>query len=163
LNKQLRSAGITFVFAAVLSAAAAAGETQASVNVGGANSCSSEGFNDPGLLGGPFQSFGTTLESLPAFTIEVIRPRTSSPGLVGSASTKSLAKTYFVQVLMWNPEVFPGNPNQWSNGLVVTVWPNGSATSASYGTANGIAVTSDTISGPNGGTFLKFPFEIDGL
>ena len=48
---------------------------------------------------------------------------------------------------MWNPTVFPANPEQWSNRLHVTLWSNGRVTARALGTQDGIEITGLTIDG----------------
>ena len=67
------------------------------------------------------------------------------------------------QVLMWNPDVFPTNPEQYSSGLRVSVWLDGSVTSASFGSKNGITIRVEMYTTPTGQSYLKFPFDIAGI
>jgi hypothetical protein len=75
---------------------------------------------------------------LPLLTIGS-HDRSSAAGL-GSVSSLAFrgqeVKSYRVQLLMWNPEDFPGNPKQSPNGM---------------------AVTHEVVHGPNGGQFLSSP------
>ena len=115
-------------------------------------------------VGGLMKAYGASLESFPTVPFEAPRVRhTGRGGLAGGALGQTPLKQLWVQVVMWNPETFPGNPNQWSNGLLVTIWPGGAVTSTAYGAANGMGLTHDQITGPDGKTYLQFPFSIDGL
>ena len=71
--------------------------------------------------------------------------------------------TYHVQVVMWNPVVFPENPEQWSQGLSVTVHPNNDVDLQSYGDPNGMAVSAELQIEPDGSRRLALPFTIEGL
>lgn len=70
---------------------------------------------------------------------------------------------FSVQTLMHNPLVFPGNPDQWSHRLEVTVRPGMLVSGTSFGTANGIHQTLATFDGGDGRLYMTFPFTIDGL
>lgn len=70
---------------------------------------------------------------------------------------------YHVEVVMWNPQVFPSNPEQNSNGLSVTVWANGDVTAVTYGQRDGMSISYEVVTQPNGVRTLRFPFSIDGL
>jgi hypothetical protein len=120
------------------------------------------------VVAGPMQAFGASMENPPTIALAAVAKhrRSGAAGLgvsVSGAFKGQTIKNYWVQVHMWNPEVFPGNPKQWSNGLFVTVWPGGVVTSTAYGVANGMALTHETFYGPNGGQYLRFPFLIDGF
>ncbi len=63
---------------------------------------------------------------------------------------------------MWNPTVFPANPEQYSMGLHVTMWSNGTATAEPYGTKDGIIIRMEVFE-QNGRRYVRFPFSIEGL
>jgi len=69
---------------------------------------------------------------------------------------------FYVQVVMYNPTVFPSNPSQWSYALHVVTQPNGSFTTDNYGTFNGIHISAQTFT-ENGHLRMRFPFTIDGM
>jgi hypothetical protein len=69
-----------------------------------------------------------------------------------------------VQVLMWNPTVFPGQPEQFSTGLLVQILPGGDVVTAPYGTpVGGIDIWAEVSINAQGQKVLRFPFSIDGL
>jgi hypothetical protein len=70
---------------------------------------------------------------------------------------------FAVQVLMWNPEVFPSNPEQNSYVMSVVVWANGAVQTALSGTRDNIDITSETFYGNDGTHYLRFPFVIHGF
>lgn len=75
----------------------------------------------------------------------------------------SLGELFTAQVVMWNPPIFPGNPEQWSQGVFVSIEPFGSrVVSRSYGTENGIQLEASTYEA-GGQRWLRFPFSIDGM
>jgi hypothetical protein len=72
-------------------------------------------------------------------------------------------ETYVAQVVMWNPGVFPQNPEQGSN-IVTFVIPTSGRIQAHYsGAQDGMDLQCETIMGADGKRYLSFPFTIDGL
>jgi hypothetical protein len=113
------------------------------------------GFTWTTQVGGIVASYPVLLDDIPSFAMPTIS------ALVGR---KARALEYWtVQVLMHNPEVFPSNPVQWSNGLELVVGPDGFVQARPYGTSNGIQVWVQTLQGPNGQHYYRFPFSIEGL
>jgi hypothetical protein len=70
---------------------------------------------------------------------------------------------FSMQTMMHNPLVFPGNPDQWSNRLRVTVLPGQVVVGQLYENLNGIHQSITTFTGPGGGHRMMFPFTIDGM
>jgi hypothetical protein len=70
--------------------------------------------------------------------------------------------SFSVQVLLWNPAVFPAQPEQYSHGLKVYVAPDGSISTRGYGTGTGISVWAETGVNANGQPVVRFPFLIPG-
>lgn len=70
---------------------------------------------------------------------------------------------FSVQVVMWNPEVFPGEPAQWSHGLYVRVNPHGGIETQPFGLPFGMEVWAETDIDADGNDIVRFPFSIDGL
>jgi len=72
--------------------------------------------------------------------------------------------SFAVQVLMWNPEVFPQLPEQHSPGLHVMLLPNGGVTSTQYGTdVGGLDVWHELDVNEQGQRVIRFPFSIPGF
>ena len=69
---------------------------------------------------------------------------------------------FTVQILMWNPTVFPTIPEQLCKGLHVTMWSDGTTTAERYGSKDGITIYMETYS-LNGKRHVRFPFSIDGF
>jgi hypothetical protein len=63
---------------------------------------------------------------------------------------------------MWNPEVFPANPEQHSQVMDVVVWANGAVSTNLSGTQDNIDIFSETFH-ENGAHYLRFPFTIYGF
>lgn len=68
-----------------------------------------------------------------------------------------------VQVVMWNPGVFPNQPEQFTAGLKVTVKPDGTVIARPYGPSIGMDIWAETGVDANGKPVIRFPFSIDGL
>ena len=62
MGSSVRKYALLGLAAALLGASASAGETQASLMIGGPGSSSSEGFNDPGLLADGVTEASATLD-----------------------------------------------------------------------------------------------------
>jgi len=87
---------------------------------------------------------------------------TDRPNLrVPLLTTGSLS--FSMQTLMYNPEAFPTNADQWSNRLRVTVLPGGLVQGQLLGNLNGIHQSLATFTDANGDLFMTFPFTIDGM
>ncbi len=75
-----------------------------------------------------------------------------------------LPQVFFAQVLMWNPQAFPGNPEQYTQGLAVTVMPNGRVFTVPYGTSDGgLELWAETEWNDQGQKVLRLPFSIPGF
>jgi hypothetical protein len=70
---------------------------------------------------------------------------------------------FAMETLMYNPQIFPNNPSQWSNRLRVTVLPGQVVTGQLQGTLNGIHQGLQTFTNPQGQVMMTFPFTIDGM
>lgn len=70
---------------------------------------------------------------------------------------------FFAQVVMWNPNGFPTNPEQWSRALATYVMPNGGLVTLPLGDKNGMDLGAALEQGTDGGYTLSFPFSIEGL
>jgi hypothetical protein len=89
-------------------------------------------------------SFPVTMASHPSFLLRMVPPVVS------------------VQVLMYNPQIFPGNPSQWSRTLTIVRGPDQALISSYSGTENGITIQAETFQ-QDGRTRVRFPFVIPGL
>jgi hypothetical protein len=75
---------------------------------------------------------------------------------------RSMPPALTVQVLMYNPLMFPNNDSQWSQPLTVFRNADYSMTYQYGGHVNGIFVTPELIQ-QNGTTRIRFPFTIQGM
>jgi DNA-binding beta-propeller fold protein YncE len=113
------------------------------------------GYTWPTHLEGIRTSYPVLVDSMPSFPI---------PLSTGSAfKARQLMDHFTVQVVMFNPEVFPENAEQWTNALEVWVWGDGRVTTRRFGQRDGMDLWLDTFTDPSGQRFYRFPFSIDGL
>jgi hypothetical protein len=71
--------------------------------------------------------------------------------------------TVWGQVVMYNPQVFPTNPSQWSKAVRVVMNPDDSISMDWFGTRNGITLRPTTFVNDNNETRVRFRFTIDGM
>ena len=120
-------------------------------------------FHKPGNIS---ESWNATLSS----HVFVIRSCTGSRTTRQSRSRsinrfqRTLHGHFAVQVLMWNPQVFPAQPEQYTAGLYVTIQPNGTVLTAPYGTDVGdMEVWHEIDTNAAGAQVIRFPFTIPGF
>ena len=121
-------------------------------------------------LSGISLSCPVTMADIPVFEIPVAAPNNNKKihRLAPPEKSKkirrspSLVSQFSVQVLMWNPVVFPGNPEQWTRVIQVSLWSNGTATARRLGTRDGMSISMDVFE-VDGTRYVRFPFAIDGL
>lgn len=68
-----------------------------------------------------------------------------------------------VEVHMWNPTMFPNNPQQWSQVVTIRGTPGGTNTVEYSGSSNGITIQCQFFSDANGVLRMRFPFQIVGM
>lgn len=73
-----------------------------------------------------------------------------------------LPSTFTVQIVMYNPLMFPTNPSQWSKALRVDKNINGGLTGTYSGTENGLGVRTHVFM-VNGQKRVNFPFTVEGM
>lgn len=73
-----------------------------------------------------------------------------------------LPRTFFVQVVMYNPTVFPQNPSQWSHRMRVDKVQPSQLTYTLEGTQNGIPIQAATFMSGNQ-LRVRFPFQVNGM
>ena len=94
-----------------------------------------------------------------------LSPGGLASGGLGSVDLTAVAPwTFCAQVVMWNPSVFPANPEQSSHGLAVTVLPDGRVFTAPYGPSDGgLEIWAETHWNAQGQKVLRLPFSIPGF
>jgi hypothetical protein len=105
-------------------------------------------------IGSLTQFFPVTLDDIPNFRV----PHGHSVGGLEFYPTP-----FYVQVVMYNPQMFPTNPEQWSRALRVQPNSDGSISTSYFGQGNGIGIRGRTYTGPNGEPRMEFPFNIFGM
>jgi len=107
-------------------------------------------------VSGLASSYAVLLDDLPTFPLPV-------PPAPGKArKLPHPIGSFNAQILMWNPSVFPNNPEQFSHGLEVTLWSDGRASAERYGSRDGITIRMEVFE-ENGQRLLRFPFSIQGF
>lgn len=95
------------------------------------------------------------------FGIQAIGATGNNARGTGSAITR--IRSYAVQIVMWNPGVFPENAEQFTCGMEISMWSDGQVTAREYGIADGMSFRLEVITNEEGDKFVRFPFEIEGL
>lgn len=95
-------------------------------------------------LAGLRRFFPVTMEDMPSFPASM------------------LPASFKVQVVMYNPLMFPSNPSQWSLPMTVTKDAAGHVHSSYSGTENGIGIRLREFT-QNGQTYVSFPFRVLGM
>jgi hypothetical protein len=122
------------------------------------------------------------MDDIPEFVLPVAlgrRAATTSPGQLSAGSLEAgplgdgpagttpewmLDGDFALQVLMWNPEVFPGQPEQYTAGLYVSIQPDGSVVTTPFGTdLGGMQVWHEIDVNAAGQRVIRFPFLIPGF
>ncbi len=100
-------------------------------------------------------SYPVTMDNIPSFRVPLPH--------VGPGGTTYQRVPIFAQVVMYNPQIFPTNPSQWSRTMQVTANADGSLNTDYTGTRNGITIRATTFTDANGVLRMHFPFRIDGM
>jgi hypothetical protein len=125
-------------------------------------------------------SFAVLLDDIPEFVLSTPAATTRFGSLPGRASgaTATVAGTgaggvppewmldgqFSVQIVMWNPQVFPGLPEQFTAALYVTVSPDGTVHTEPFGTSvGGLEIWHEIETNAAGETVIRFPFSIPGM
>lgn len=95
-------------------------------------------------LAGLRSSFPVTLVDMPSFSWE------------------QLPQSITVQVVMYNPDMFPTNPDQFSRAMRVTKTGYGTVSTEYFGQRDGIGLRAQVFT-VNGLPRVRFPFTIDGM
>ncbi|MFO0981516.1 MAG: hypothetical protein U1E76_07135 [Planctomycetota bacterium] len=106
------------------------------------------------------QWFVATPQSTPAFDAPALGKEHSVPRPLGGRAM--LSDRFCVQALMYDPARFPDNPEQFSGGLLVTVWNSGQVTAEPYGQRDGMQLRLDVFVGDDGARYYRFLISVDG-
>ncbi len=113
-----------------------------------------------------YKSYPVLMEDIPAVTLNLPEPDMvgSTGGKGGFDSGIQPWRTFFVQIVMWNPAVFPENPEQSTPGMRVDVYPDGRVTTSKYGEPDGIMDCEIEVTDNGDGTIrLRVPFVVGGF
>lgn len=105
-------------------------------------------------LGSMTQFFPVTRESIPNFQI---------PHAHQGGGLEYYPAPFYVQVVMYNPQMFPTNPQQWTRGLRVQPNADGTLATSYFGQANGMGIRARTFTNAQGQPRMDFPFTIFGM
>ncbi len=114
------------------------------------------GYTFPTQIRNIFASYPVTMDDFPSFPL----PR---PRLRKTMQHPTLVDLWDLQVVMYNADVFPGNPEQFTRRLTVLFWSNNTVTTRLNGARDGMDVWADVYTGANGRKYVRFPFSIDGM
>ena len=103
------------------------------------------------------QTWVVTMQDGPAFALPVRAPANGGWWRIDRPLVMS------VEVVSYDPDLFPLDPNRWSQRLDVFVAPNEYPMVCWNGTQNGIQISYETFTGEDGKEYLRFPFTIDGM
>lgn len=104
---------------------------------------------------------GTTMTDLPVIPLTLPPPPKLGWPNISFGQGKTRVGTF--QVFMYNPSVFPNNPQQWSQNIEVWVLHTGELLTRHAGTLNGIHINAESFRTPAGDWYARFPFTIDGM
>jgi subtilisin-like proprotein convertase family protein len=128
-------------------------------------------------------SYPVLMEDIPSFVLPAVqttgRVRLPTATTIGSASFGAVALNtpvtsespawmasgqFAVQVLMWNPQVFPFLPEQSTSGLHVYIMADGTVRTVPFGTdVGGLTISHELGENAAGQRTISFPFAIPGL
>jgi hypothetical protein len=80
----------------------------------------------------------------------------------------ALIHAFTAQILLWSPDSFPSNPEQYSQGLLVRVYADGTVVGSDYGSSDNLRVWAkgrvvEAAPGLDRRVEITFPFEIEGF
>ena len=110
-----------------------------------------------------YRAYPVLMESIPSITLHLPRPEELTKGNtpLGANSGEKPARTFFVQVVMHNPRIFPGTPEQSTPGMKVNVWRDGRVTTTKYGDPDGNMDLEIEVLGIEDGIIeLRVPFTV---
>ena len=84
-------------------------------------------------------------------------------GFGGHQNPNEPMAEFYTQIVMWNPDVFPLNPEQWSHALRVSVYPNGQVAGTLIGNNNNIDIQAASVNNGDGTATITIPFVVIGM
>ena len=115
-------------------------------------------------LGNVTGYFPTLMSELPEFLLPTFHSNTPlGTQHIGNFYNPSGIAQYYAQVLMWNPQDAPAQPEQWSQGVRVVVMGDGSMFTRYWGHTTGIRLVPEILTNDDGQNVLRFPFQIPGF
>ena len=119
-------------------------------------------------LGGIVASHVVSMGSIPTFVLPGpdpwLDPTASSRGPGGQTATSDWMNdgVFTVQVLLWEPDALPANPEQFSTALHVSLLPDGFVRVRPYGAQDEITIGYELDVDAEGRTTIRFPFVVPG-
>jgi subtilisin-like proprotein convertase family protein len=119
--------------------------------------------------------FFTLMEDLPEFVLPAAPARNGNnlTQVMGQGTPNNvnadvpawmLDGSFSIQILMWNPTVFPGLPEQYTTGLHVQITPQGRILAQPFGGSQGqMSLGYETLTNAEGQRVIRFPFVVGGL
>lgn len=86
-----------------------------------------------------YKSYPVLMEDIPTITLHLPSPSAVTSGVsrTGANTGAKPWRTFHVQIVMWNPVVFPENSEQSTPGLRIDVYADGTVKSRRFGEADG--------------------------
>ena len=115
------------------------------------------------------ESLPVLLDLTPEFPLPTLAGQALAQGGAASAAAPKVPRwmrdgDFSVQVVMWNPSVFPGMPEQFTAGLYVQVQADGSVVATPYGDdQGGLEIWHEVTTDDDGQPVIRFPFSIPGF
>ena len=108
------------------------------------------------------ESYVVLLDQIPEFVIAEAGYTVSRP--TGKKKLRRLpGRTLTAQVLMWNPAVFPNQPEQFTGGVRVDIDALGNVKTSNYGAGTGMQIQVELDTNAQGQEVIRFPFTIPGM
>ena len=107
------------------------------------------------LLDEVVESHPVLMDHLPEFAVSDSRSSGFGPTAIG--------RGFWVQVMMYNPVVFPQQPERRTAGLHAFVDAHGRLRTRYYGEPEGMGIRAELSTDGQGATTIRFPFTIEGL
>jgi hypothetical protein len=106
--------------------------------------------------------WAVTQEDIPEFVLPDLQLPFVQGQQIGGGSVDNVTE-FSVQVVMWNPYVFPEQPEQYTHGLHVRIEPGQRVKATPYGASTGMRIWAELDVNESGQRVIRFPFSIPGL